>query len=388
MKAVIGLFGYGSVGQGLHDVLNGSRGLKVAIKRIAIKDPSKGRSLPDHYFTFDMNEILNDKEINLVVELINDSEKAYEIVTSALKKGKNVVSANKKLIAEHFEELVQLQLETGASLLYEASSCSSIPIVRTLEEYYDNEMLSSVSGIFNGSSNYVLTKLQKESLSYQEALKQAQELGFVEKEPALDFGGYDAKYKLVIITGHAYGVFVKPHEVFNFGITHLHQKDIDFAKEKGLKIKTVATVKRLDDKRITCYVIPQFLAESHQLYNVENEDNGITVDAAFSNRQLFIGKGSGGHPTGSAVFFDISATLDGYRYQYKKFNQSINYEYSRNVEIDIYLRYNDPELKKKIEFSAIGQEGEGYLIGKINLDTLYMMRGAIHKDNGFIAEVF
>ena len=384
---VIGLFGYGCVGQGLHDVLNGSRGLKASIKRIAVKNPNKKRNLPDHFFTYDKNELLNDDEINLIVELIDNAEDAYEIVTTALKNGKNVVSANKKMIAENFAELVELQEKNGVSLLYEASSCACIPIIRTLEEYYDNEMLSGVSGIFNGSSNYILSKVLNEGMSYEGALKQAQELGFAETDPTLDVAGYDAKYKLVIITGHAYGVFVKPHEVFNFGIENLNQKDIEYVTRKGLKIKSVATVKRVDDKSITSFVIPQFIEESHQLYNVENEYNGVTVEAAFSERQLFIGKGAGGHPTGSAVFSDISANTYNYGYEYKKYRQSINYDYTRDVDVDIYLRYENPEIKEKLKFTLIGEEGDGYLIGKVKLENLYMLRGLLVKEKVFVALV-
>ena len=211
----IGLFGFGCVGQGLHDVIEDSRGFHTQINKIAIKDASKERSLDEKYFTTDKNEILQDEAINLVVELIDDAEAAYDIVTTALKKGKNVVSANKKMVADNFKELVELQEEYNVRLLYEASCCGSIPVIRNLEEYYDNELLNSVSGIFNGSSNYILSKVIQEGLSYTDALAQAQELGFAESDPLLDVGGYDAKYKLVIIAGHSYGVFIKPEDVLN-----------------------------------------------------------------------------------------------------------------------------------------------------------------------------
>ena len=170
---------------------------------------------------------MNDEEINTVVELINDADAAFLIVSTALKNGKNVVSANKKMIAENLQELVDIQAEYGTSLLYEGAVCGSIPIIRNLEEYYDNELLHSISGIFNGSSNYILTKVFSENLDYATALKQAQELGFAETDPILDVGGYDPKYKLVIATSHAYGVFVEPTNVLNIGIQNLSEKDLD-----------------------------------------------------------------------------------------------------------------------------------------------------------------
>lgn len=233
-KLTIGLFGFGVVGQGLQDIIS-TKDLNLEIKKIAIKHPEKQRTLPARLFITNAAEILDDPEINTVVELINDADAAFKIVTAALKSGKNVVSANKKMIAEHLKELVDLQVEYGTSLLYEGAVCGSIPIIRNLEEYYDNELLHSVSGIFNGSSNYILSKVFSENLHYNDALKQAQDLGFAETDPTLDVGGYDAKYKLVIATAHAYGVFVNPEDVLNIGIHNLSDDDKQYAREKNYK---------------------------------------------------------------------------------------------------------------------------------------------------------
>ena len=209
----IGLFGFGCVGQGLYDILE-KTDFKAEIVKICVKNKDKERSLPAHFFTYNSASILEDESISLVVELIDNADEAYEIVTTALKRGKNVVTANKKMVAEHLEELIQLQEEHGVSLLYEGAVCGCIPIIRTLEEYYDNELVFSVSGIFNGSSNYILTKVIQENLSYDVALKQAQELGFAESDPILDVGGFDPLYKLCIVALHAYGVIANPEEVF------------------------------------------------------------------------------------------------------------------------------------------------------------------------------
>src|SRR5512133_1384446 len=189
-KLRIGLFGYGCVGQGLHDVLNSSKGFKADIIKICVKDRNKKRRIPMSNFTFDKNEILDDPSINLVVELIDDADDAFEIVTSAIKSGKNVVSANKVMIAQHFRELVDLQEKHHVSLLYEASAGASIPIIRNLEEYYDNELLHSLRGILNGTTNYILTKMHNEGISYSSALKEAQDKGFAESDPSLDCDGW------------------------------------------------------------------------------------------------------------------------------------------------------------------------------------------------------
>ncbi|MBX7094650.1 MAG: homoserine dehydrogenase [Flavobacteriales bacterium] len=387
----IGLFGFGCVGQGLYDVLSQSRGFKTQIKKIVVKDKNKKRSLPEHLFSFDKNEILNDPEINLVVELIDNAADAFEIVSTALRKGKNVVSANKKMIAENFEELVRIQNEYGTSLLYEASSCGSIPIVRNLEEYYDNELLRAVSGIFNGSSNYILTKVQNENLDYATALHQAQELGFAESNPKLDVEGYDAKFKLIIVAGHTFGVFAKPEEVLNLGIQNLALGDVDFAKSRDKRIRLVANTFQLDDERITLFVTPRLVGKEDQLYNVNNEYNAVILEAAFSDKQLFVGKGAGGHPTGSAVLSDISANTYQYRYEYKKFHQTSRFAYSTDLELEVYLRSNDPKLFDELHFTSISEKGinyvtgVNYVIGVLSLKSLIENKERINQSGAFLA---
>ena len=217
----IGLFGFGCVGYGLYEVLENTPTLKASIKKICVKNKAKQRPIPSDRFTFDRNDILNDEEINVVVELIDDADSAFEIVSAALRKGKAVVTANKKMIAEHLQELIALQRTYDVPLLYEASCCASIPILRNLEEYYDNELLDSVEGIVNGSTNYILTKMSEESQSYQNALSEAQAKGYAESNPLLDTGGFDAKYKLLIIAAHAFGGVLKPDQIFNAGIDRI-----------------------------------------------------------------------------------------------------------------------------------------------------------------------
>src|SRR5471030_2342693 len=206
-KLNIGLFGFGIVGQGLYDIIK-TKNLNLEIIKIAIKDPHKERSLPAHLFTTERDELLNNPGINTIVELINDTEAAFDIVSRALSSGKNVVSSSKKMIAIYLDELIDLQHKHGTSLLYEGAVCGSIPIIRNLEEYYDNELLHGISGIFNGSSNYILSKIFNENMPYEVALKQAQDLGFAETDPIMDVGGYDPKFKLAIATAHAYGLFI------------------------------------------------------------------------------------------------------------------------------------------------------------------------------------
>ncbi len=384
----IGLFGYGCVGRGLHDVLENSRGIKAEIVRICVKDRSKERRLPMSFFTFDKNDILNDSSINLVVELINDPGEAFAIVKQAMESGKSVVTANKVMVATHLEELVRLQQENKVALLYEASAGASIPIIRNLEEYYDNELLHSLRGILNGTTNYILTLMHNEGKDFAKALQEAQDKGFAEKDPGLDVDGWDAKYKLCIITAHAYGLFLDPDEVFHYGIGNISGYDIQYAKEKGYKIKLVPYVGKTGEDTITGFVLPRFVSPDKYLYNVDHENNGVITEAAFAEKQFFAGKGAGGHPTGSAVLSDISANSYGYRYEYKKNMQGTVRKFTLDHKIEIYLRYHDERDRDLFRFSEVSEvytnHRYSYVIGTVNLENLYRLRKDLGNMDVFI----
>jgi homoserine dehydrogenase len=387
-KLRIGMFGYGCVGQGLHDVLNSSKGFKADIVRICVKDRTKSRRIPMENFTFDKNDILNDPSINLIVELIDDADEAFNIVSTAMKSGKNVVTANKVMVANHFRELVDLQNKYKVSLLYEASAGASIPIIRNLEEYYDNELLYSLRGILNGTTNYVLTLMHNQGIDYAVALNEAREKGFAESDPTLDVEGWDAKYKLCIITGHAYGLFLNPDEVFHYGINHISKFDIQYAREKGLKIKLVPFVGKTNENTITSFVLPRFISSDKYLYNVDNEYNGVITEAAFADKQFFSGKGAGGHATGSAVLSDISANSYGYKYEYKKYQQGTVSNYTRDYKLEIYLRYKDEKDKDLFGFEEVSEYFSSklykYAIGVVNLRSLYALREQLRGMDVFI----
>lgn len=383
----LGIFGFGVVGQGLYHVLEETKGIKAEILKICVKNRNKKRPLSGHYFTFDKKDILENPEVDVVLELIDDPVAAYEIVTTALKNGKAVVTANKKMVADNMIELFELQQKHNAPLLYEGSSCASIPIIRNLEEYYDNDLLSAVEGIFNGSTNYILTKIFTEHKSFDEALTEAQELGYAETDPSLDVEGYDAKYKLCIILTHAFGLFVQPENVFNYGIQNISDFDIKIAREKGYKIKLTAKSRKVDD-RVMAMVIPQFVSENSELFKVEREFNGVIVEGAFSEHQFFIGKGAGGYPTGSAVLSDISALTYKYKYEYKKTRQVSDLNLSRDFNIKIYLRFSDPSLIDKNDFIEILEEyrakANHYIIGEINFKKLSKAKWLNHPEINII----
>ena len=205
---VIGLFGFGVVGEGLYKVLQQTPSLQARIKKVCIKNPDKKRAAPDSLFTTRKEDILDDPEINVVVEVINESDAAFEIVTVALQRKKSVVSASKKMIAEHLEALLLLQQETGTPMLYESAACASIPVIRNLEEYYDNDLLHSIRAIVNGSTNFILTKMFEERLDFSDALLLAQQLGFADLPQQQLQRPVDGTIRLLCIHGRVFVSFV------------------------------------------------------------------------------------------------------------------------------------------------------------------------------------
>lgn len=390
-KLKIGLFGFGCVGQGLYHVLNKSTGFKADIKKIVVKNKDKDRLVEPGLISYNKWDILNDPEIDVVVELIDNAEDAFEIVSEALKRKKHVVTANKKLLALHLEELYRLQEKNNVSLLYEAAACGSIPIIRTLEEYFDNEELEKISGIFNGTTNYILTKTINEKLSYEVALKQAQEQGFAESDPTSDVEGYDPKFKAIILALHAFGLIIKPEEVLNIGITTLRDEDITYASEKGYRIRLTPVIRRLEDNKVSVFVLPRFIKATNQLYNVDNEFNGVIVEGVFSGEQFLQGRGAGSLPTGAAVLSDVSALSHGYRYEFKKYAQKHAPQFTNDVLITIYLRYNAAEDLKQLPFEEITERYSGdkyqYVVGKIGLRHLIAQRTYILENRLFVSLV-
>ena len=390
----IGIFGFGCVGQGLHDVLQENPHLEVA--RICVRDRDKLRTLPGEIFTYNPQELLQDESIDLFAELISDPKEALEIVRQALEAGKTIVSANKKMISENLPALVALQQEFGGTLLYEAAVCGSIPILRTLESYYGTEPLQEVSGILNGSSNYILSKLDAEGLSYNEALAQAQALGFAEADPTLDVGGYDTLHKISLICAHAFGAVIKPEQVLRAGIQHITKRDIALAQSLGARFRLVASARVNQYNRLELQVLPTLVFPDSELYYVDAEFNGVQLEAKYAGNQFLKGRGAGSHPTGSAVWADVSAALAGYKYGYPKFKydqeerlQDITLE--EEDELQVYLRTPRPELLPPLPWLSLTSFGVdanvGQLVGTIRRKDLLRHLPALKQTTAFIAQL-
>lgn len=384
----IGLFGFGVVGEGIYKVLQQTPSLQTTIKRICIKNAEKERAADPILFTTNYDDILLDESINLVIELIDDADEAFKIAVRALKKGKAVVSANKKMIAEHFVELLELQRQSGASFLYEAAVCGSIPILRNLEEYYDNDLLQSICGIVNGSTNFILTKMNAEGMDYTEALHMAQSQGFAESNPSLDVKGVDAVNKLVILLAHAYGIVARPEHLLRIGIDQLHSSDSQYAKEKGYAIKLTAQARKLTCGRIAAFVLPQFVLPESQLFNVLNEYNGITLESKLADKQFLYGKGAGRYPTSSAVISDISALRYDYRYEYKKIVNESKLTLTSDYYLKVYVSFSHWENVNKWDFESIDElystTSRQYLVGLIQMEKLHHASWLNHPDVSII----
>lgn len=370
----IGLFGFGVVGKGLYDVLHHTPALQSSIRKICIKNINKPRSIAAENFTADASVLLNDESINVIVELIDDADAAYEIVKTALTKGKAVVSANKKMIAEHFEELFQLQQQYKVPFLYEAACCASMPIIRNLEEYYDNDLLRSFRGIINGSTNFILTKIFKEQLSFDKALLLAQQSGFAESNPKLDVGGFDAANKLAILLAHSFGIIAKTDQFIFNGIENITLQDAIVAKGRGWQIKLVANAQKLKDGKLAAFVLPQFVKETDDLYHVENEFNGLITESSFADKHFFKGKGAGAFPTASAVLSDISALRYDYKYEYKKIFHQTATELTNDYYLKVFISVDDIEKINRTAFEWIeewhNEFKHSWLIGVIHAQKL------------------
>lgn len=372
----IGLFGFGVVGEGIYQVVSEKFNFGAKVKKIAVKHIDKSRNAPDSLFTDNASDILNDESIDLIVELIDDTDAAFIIVSEAMKKGKSVVSANKKMIAENHLELIDLSQENNVSFLYEAAVCGSVPIIRNLEEYFDNDLLSYIQGVVNGSTNFILTKMFEDNATYESVLKLAQDKGFAESNPTLDVEGIDASYKLSIMGLHAFGKRISPDRILRKGITSISSYDFEYAKEKNYTIKLIAKATIGQNgilKELS--VLPTFVPANGALGQTNNEFNGILVGGTLANEQLFYGKGAGRYPTASAVLSDISAFLYGYKYGFKKGLVKVNWEDSGiskfYVGFDKRTRF-DKELFDSIDV-YFEDSNRVYIIGMIQHSKLFII---------------
>jgi len=314
----IGLLGCGNVGAALvhllaeqHDSVERRTGLDLSIEAIAVKDLNKNRSIPlsDEIFTDDASSIVGNPEINLIVEVMGNIEPARELILGALNSGQPVVTANKELLAAHGAELYAAAENSGVDLLFEAAVAGAIPIVRPLRESLSGEPITRIRGIINGTTNFILTRMAQDGASFDEALKEAQELGFAELDSTYDVEGYDAGAKVAIIATLAFGVEVTSEDVQHEGISKITVDDMKFANQLGYCIKLLAVAERKANQEgrseVGARVYPALIPLSHPLAAVNGSFNAVFVEGDAVGELMFYGPGAGGRPTASAVFGDV-----------------------------------------------------------------------------------
>jgi len=312
----IGLAGFGTVGQGLAAILaervdwvERRLGRSLAVTALAVRDPSKPRAVPfpaGARLVSDPLELARADDVDIVVELMGGLSAADALIRQALDSGKHVVTANKHLLAEKGQELFALAAARGLGLYYEASVCGGIPIVQTLKESLAGNHILAVTGILNGTSNFILSRMTRKGLSYAEALKKAQKKGFAEADPSLDVGGFDAAHKLTLLIRLAYGRDYPLAALPVTGITGVTPLDISYAREFGCEVKLIGQAK-LVDGRIMAGVHPMLLSRSYLLAQVHGAYNAVRVVGDAVGAVMLYGQGAGGRVTGSAVLADIMA---------------------------------------------------------------------------------
>jgi homoserine dehydrogenase len=312
-KVQVGLIGLGTVGRGAARLLlerssklSRGRGFTLQLVRIADLDitTSRGINLPREILTTDAYRIINDSDISIVIELIGGIEPARTYILRTLEKGKGVVTANKALLSQHGEELLETAQKNGAQLFFEASVCGGIPIIRILREGLVANRIERLYGILNGTTNYILTRMTQEESSFGEALRQAQQRGYAEADPTLDISGQDAAQKLSILLRVGFNASIQIGDIFCEGIENIALQDIEYARELGYTIKLLAIAKRLDN-RIEARVHPVLIPSGTLLADVKDEFNSVELTGDAVGTQIFYGKGAGEMPTASAVVADV-----------------------------------------------------------------------------------
>lgn len=316
-KVKIALLGLGNVGRGVWNILqmNGEEimkrsGCQVEVAKILVRDPSKARAVkvPEEIITTDFDEILNDDSIKIIVEVMGGIEPAKEFILKSLSKKKHIVTANKMLLATYGDDLFKKADEEEVMLNYEASVAGGIPIIQAINESLTANKIENLYGIINGTTNFILSKMELEGSDFDDVLKEAQEKGYAEADPTSDIEGFDAQYKLAILSSLAFGTKVKIDDVYREGITKITSKDIRYAKDFGLVIKLLAIAKEIDGK-LQLRVHPTMIPDTHPLANVHDSFNAVFIKGNAVDDLMFYGRGAGDLPTGSAVVADIVSIL-------------------------------------------------------------------------------
>jgi len=360
-KINLGLIGFGNVGSGVVKILRdkkafltGKTGLDISIKKICDKDITSKRcvAVDKKILSKDTGQIIDDPDIDIVVELIGGIHPAKEFVSDALKKGKNIVTANKALLAQYGQELFAEASDRGKNIYFEASVGAGIPIIKSLREGLVANRFNSVYGILNGTSNFVLSQMSHNNRNFEDALNEARRKGFAEKDSTLDIEGIDSAHKLILLTYLCFGRFVKLNDVFVEGISRVSLADVNYASELGFEIKLLAIAKK-EGSDLEVRVHPTFIPKDHLLASVGGVFNAIYVSSDLAGELLFYGPGAGQMSAASAVVADlVDLTQD---IKAGLFRPTLNI--TQDKSITKLRKIDDFESRYYIRFMAVDKPG-------------------------------
>ncbi len=352
-KVTLALVGFGTIGTGVIEILKNNSeiikkrtGIEIVLKYIVDIDITTPRKtdLASAIKITNYKEALKDPEVDIVIELVGGTGFSSILVEESIKSGKNVVTANKALLAEKGAALFKLADENGKNIGFEGSVGGGIPIIRTVSDALVGDKIYSIYGIVNGTTNYILTKMFEEDQSFDAALKQAQKLGFAEADPTLDINGHDAAHKIAILAALAFNTAVDYHQVYTEGIEEIKLEDIRNAEELGYIIKLLAIAKLDPDNTVEVRVNPTLVPADNQLAFVSNEFNAVLIESAFLGNSMYYGRGAGSHPTASAVIGDIIDIAKSIKSPVKsiKYVPFNNYQLKNigDIESRYYVRFN------------------------------------------------
>ena len=357
----IAVLGYGVVGSGTVELFYKnaeSIRKRTGISDLDIKYILDIRDFPDspyaNKFTKKMDDILNDDEVKIVAEVMGGVHPAYDFVKAALEKGKSCVTSNKEMVAQKGAELLKIAKEHNCNFMFEASTGGAIPIIRPLHQCLAGNEITGIAGILNGTTNFILTKMFSENMSFDDALALAQKLGYAERNPAADVEGLDACRKICILSSLVYGKHVYPDYIHTEGLTAITRKDVEYAENWGGKVKLIGSVKKCADGKILPMVRPAFVCNDMQLSNISDVFNGITVYGDGFDEVMFYGRGAGKLPTASAVVGDIidCARLSGTSVS-QTWEDSDNADFIedyKNDSVAFYVRMTDAD---KVQIAGI-----------------------------------
>ncbi len=361
----IAVLGHGVVGSGVVEVISSNKesikrraGQEIEVKRILDLREFNDLTYKDK-FTKNFDDILNDDEISVVVEVMGGVTPAYDFAKALLQKGKSVVSSNKELVASKGAELLRIAKENNVNFYFEASVGGGIPIIRPMHQCLAANDIDEIAGILNGTTNFILTKMIKEQMNFDTALKLAQDLGYAERNPSADVDGHDACRKICILASLAFGRHVNPDDVKTEGISKITLVDVEYAQSWGGVIKLIGRAKRRNNNKIECMVSPAFVSKSSQLANIDDVFNGVLVRGNATGDVVFYGKGAGKLPTASAVVADVidvsKATSTSKSLTWEECTENI-VECYKNTNTAVYIRATakDVEAAKKAVMREFG----------------------------------